>query len=183
MPSLRKLTTALVGSALLATSASPAFARPWGHGGWDRPGWGGGWGYRHRPHRHYRHRDGFDFGDFVLGAIVAGGIAAAIASSKENRDRDRSGGRYEDRSSDRAAEDRAAELCSDAAESEAARQGARDARVADISYVGRDGEGWRVEGRLADRDRYRIGDAFVCGVRDGRVDYVRISDAPDAYRG
>jgi hypothetical protein len=180
MSSLRKLTTALVGSALLATSASPALARPWGHGGWDRPGWG----YRHRPHRHYR-GDGFDFGDFLLGAIVAGGIAAAIASSKEKRDgnRDRSGGRYEDRSSDRAVEDRAAELCSDAAESEAARQGNRDARVADISYVGRDGDGWRVEGRLSDRDRYRIGDAFVCGVSNGRVDYVRISDAPDTYRG
>jgi hypothetical protein len=82
-----------------------------------------------------------------------------------------------------ATEDRAAELCSDAAESEAARQGNRDARVADISYVGRDGDGWRVEGRLSDRDRYRIGDAFVCGVSNGRVDYVRISDAPDTYRG
>lgn len=185
MSTHRKLTAALAGAALVLSSASPALARPWGHGGWDRPGWGshgGSWG-GHRRYRGYRHRDGFDFGDFVLGAIVAGGIAAAIASAK---DRDRDGGRDRDGrygARDSAAENRAAELCSEAAEREAGRRGDRDARVEDISYVGRDGDGWRVEGRLADRDRYQDGAPFVCGVTDGRIDYVRIDAGRDAYRG
>ena len=62
-------------AALLATSM-PAMARPgygWG-GGWNGPGYGHGWGggYRHRD------RDRFDFGDFLLGAVIIGVLGGLI---------------------------------------------------------------------------------------------------------
>lgn len=170
-------------AALLVTSATPAMARP-GHG-WDRPGYGNGYRYGQRPRwgygrggGYYRRGDGIDFGDVVLGAIIAGGLYAAVTAAQKDKAGDKvySGDpRPQKLDADRKAEDQAADLCADAAEREAAKAG-RDESVEQISDVARDGDGWRVEGRLEDRSRYQDGRPFVCGVRFGKVDFVQLGD-------
>ena len=153
-------------------------------------GWGEYRGYRgYRGHR--RHRDGISGGDVLAGILVIGGIAAiASAASKNNRDRryeDRDyrneNARYDDRRADTRGNDRydrgtgdmesAINVCSDAAE----RQAGRDARVSAIESVVRDGEGWRVEGELSNSDER----SFLCGARDGRVDFVQLGDGELAF--
>ncbi len=59
----------------------------------------------------------------------------------------------------------AVEACSSAAE----RDGAR---VEEIRNVTRDGEGWRVEGRLSGGKD----DDFTCGATNGEVDFVQFGD-------
>lgn len=155
---------AATAAALLAT-AMPAEARP--RYGYHPPGYGYGYGHGRR-----HHRDGFDFGDFLLGAVVAGGIVAAVASA-----RDRDGRPRGDRASSPprdGEQDAAADACADAAE----RQAGGDARVTDVRSVSRDGDGWRVEGTVTTGgdSSYRDDRGFQCGVRYGRVDFVQLGD-------
>lgn len=161
-----------VAAALLATSM-PAMARPgygWS-GGWSGPGYGHGWGggYRHRD------RDRFDFGDFLLGAVIIGGIAAVAADASNRKGRPRQNGADGNRADDD--QNRAVDVCSAAAESQASRY-SNKARVTDISLVRRDGDGWRVEGMVASGDGrdYRDDRSFQCGVRYGRVDFLQLGD-------
>ncbi len=137
---------------------------------------------RYRRYRDYRHyRDRTDVGDVIAGVLILGGIAAVIdaASNSERRDR---GDRYERNSPPRYPEQRyndsdeinaAADRCAYAAEQRAG----GDARVETISSVVRDGNGWRVEGMVAN---YGGGENFQCGVTNGRVDYIQLS-GPDYF--
>lgn len=151
---------------LLATSATPGFARP-------GPGWGGWGGYG----RHWHHHDGDGFGNFLLGAIVAGGIVAVASSAvRANKDRGNdvaAGGRDGRSPTDRRnwtdAENDAANVCADGAEAFSSRRGI-DARVDDIDYIDRDGEGYRIEGRL------ESGQGFNCGVRNNELTYIQFED-------
>lgn len=154
--------------ALLATSM-PAMARP--RYGYHPPAFGYGYGQYGRGYR----RDRFDFGDFLLGAVLAGGVVAAVSSAR-NRDgrpsTERSGSRVPDRD-----QEAATDACAVAVERQAGRYAA-DARVTDVDTVSRDGEGWRVEGVVATgEDRsYRDSRRFQCGVRYGQVDFVQLGD-------
>lgn len=135
--------------AMVASVASPAAARPY---------WGG--------HGYYHHHGGDAFDNFLLGGLLIGG-AVAIASSASRDDRPvyRSDTVVDVR--DAGDEARAVtSICSDAAE------GMSHSRVTGIDSVGREGDGWRVEGTVdagrGDRD-------FSCGTRYGRVDYVQLA--------
>lgn len=160
---------ALAAAAALAMTSTPAMARHW-------------------------HRDrGIDGGDVLAGVLIIGGIAAiAAAASKSARDkrerearypdrrypsdrdyrdyrdyRDRSGGYGEPRYDDRpygsggwrgeGSMDAAIETCIGEVER------GRD-RVDTVDAVNREGDGWRVEGRVEG------GREFGCSVdRDGRM--------------
>lgn len=155
-------------AALLATSM-PAMARP--RYGYHSPAFGNGYGHYGRRY----HRNRFDFGDFLLGAVIAGGVVAAVSSA---RDRDRRP--REDRADSRAFDhdqEAAADACASAVERQASRN-SDDARVTDVDRVNRDGEGWRVEGVVATGDERSYGDTrrFQCGVRYGQVDFVQLGD-------
>lgn len=165
MTMLRKTLGATVIAAMLATSATPALARP---------GWGG-YG------RHWHHHDGDGFGNFLLGAVVAGGIVA-LASSASGAQHDRGGVSYgdarEDRPSDEAAQDSrnwtdaensAADACADGAEALASRRGIEN-KVDDIRYVDPDRNGYRVEGVMQD------GRPFSCGINRGELTYIQFGD-------
>lgn len=156
-----------------------------------------GWrGYRgHRGYRgyrgHRRHRDRIDGGDILAGILVIGGIAAiASAASKNDRDRradDRNyrynNPRYDDRRSDSREDYRtergteAMESAISACSSAAERQAGSDARVSAIDSVVRDGDGWRVEGELANSNER----TFLCGATDGRVDFVQLGNGSLAF--
>jgi hypothetical protein len=153
--------------------------------------------------RHRRHRDGFDFGDAVVGAIVAGGLIAVLSSaSKKKREDDRpldpaSEPRGDwDRSRDgdwswqdrdwpnRTNEERAAiAVCAREAEDLGSRYGG-DARVREIAGVDREGGEYRVRGLVEarrdregrDDDRGRNEDAFTCYVRNDRITDFRFSE-------
>lgn len=163
-------------AAMLASSATPALARP-GHG------WGNGWGgYGGRWHgRHH----GDAFGNVLLGAVIAGGLfAVASAASKAKKERDngvvyggdssRDDGQADARREDAPssprnwsdAENDAANVCADSAEALASKRGV-DARVDDIDFIDRDGESYRVEGRM------QGGRPFNCGVRNGELTYIQ----------
>ncbi|MCB2079495.1 MAG: hypothetical protein KDE55_17595 [Novosphingobium sp.] len=158
-------------------TATPVLARGWGDYG----------GYRHH------HRDRIDGGDILAGILVIGGIAAiasaASKSAKDNRERDRrypdddyrSGrnGDYRNAPGGYGSDDRddryrqgpgsgdislgtAVDACVD--EVERAR---RD--VDSVDSVGREGDGYRVEGRVTD------GRDFSCTVdADGRIRRVAV---------
>ncbi len=155
--------------AMLAGAVSPAAARPyWGGGGGYYGGYGRGY------YGGYGHRGGGDaFGNFLLGGLIVGGAVAIASSASRNSDSRNSGTRSlpADRIDDvrGAGEDarEVASICSDAAETMAR------GRVLGVDSVGRDGDGWRVEGSVsADRgDRH-----FSCGARAGRVDFVQLGD-------
>lgn len=181
MTGLRKMMATTVAGALLATSATPALARP---GGWGNPGWGGGWG----GHRRWRHRDGIDVGDVILGAIIIGGIAAvASAASNSGRDRTRNrdgnwGGGW---SRDEGTEDEAVDACARAAEREGSRYG-NGAKVEDITSVARQDGGYRIHGVVsADRSygngRYNDNSRFSCSVRYGQVEDIHFDDDRSAF--
>jgi hypothetical protein len=175
MAALKKTLGATIIAAMLATSAAPAFARP-GYG-WGNPhGWGGHGGGRWR-----RDRDD-DFGSFLLGAVIAGGIIA-IASSAAKAKKDRDNGVVYGGDSNRSdggsraeapresrnwtdAQNDAANVCADGAEALASKRGV-EAKVDDIDFVERDGEGYRVEGRMDG------GRSFNCGVRSGELTYIQ----------
>ena len=154
----KMLIGAVAGVAMLAGAASPAAAR----GYWGGPRWGGGY---------YRHGGGDAFGNFLLGAVIAGGAVAIETSAGKNRDRDdrpdvRSNGRFDMRGAGEDARE-VASICSEAAESMAR------GRVLGVDSVGRDGDGWRVEG-MVDADRGQR--HFSCGAREGRVDFVQLAE-------
>ena len=167
MTMLRKTCGSAIIASMLAASATPALARP-GYG------WGG-WGYG----RHWHHHGGDGFGNFLLGAIVAGG-AIALASSASKTSRERDGVSYgtsdyyydrgreisEDPRSWSDAEYAAADACADGVEALASRRG-DDQKVDDIRSVDPDRNGYRVEGVMAS------GRPFVCGVNRGEVTYIQ----------
>lgn len=173
MANARKLIGSAVIAAMLAGAAAPAAARPWGY----------------YPHRHWHRGGGDGVGNFLLGALVAGGVIAAVSAANKNKvagqaergydDVPPPGGAYSDdgRSVDPASEeDAAVDACADAAGAQAASRYDRDARVDDISYSGRDGQGWRVEGNVATGYQGQIRHHFVCGVRAAQVDFVQFVD-------
>lgn len=153
-------------AAAASMAATPALAR-------DR-GWGGGWGHRHH--------DGDGFGDFLTGVLVIGGIAA-VASAVANSHKDRNEPppqRYPDRAypadergADYGADNRpewragqginaAVNRCMDAVET------GRD-RVDSVDAVSRQGDGWRIDGRM-EGDR-----PFTCAIdSDGGVRDVHV---------
>lgn len=181
MKSLRKTLGLATIAAMLMTSTAPALARP--RHGWDGP-YGGGWSGGYGDYgRHHRRHNGDAFGNFLLGAVVAGGIiAVASAASKNAREKregtvggsSSSGG---DQRNWTQAENDAADMCADGVEALAAKQRGGQAKVEDIESVTRDGnDGYRVEGRLEG------GKAFVCGTNRGEVTYVQFSDDKVAWR-
>ncbi|MBB4633218.1 hypothetical protein [Sphingosinicella soli] len=134
--------------------------------------------------RHHRRGDGFDLGDAIVGAVVAGGLIAVLsgASKKKKEQEDRPldprwepegdwnrDGTYGGRDSDiswqdrdwnnRTQEERAAiSTCAREAEDLGSRYG-REARVNDIRGLERQGGEYRVSGRVEmrgdDRDDRR----------------------------
>jgi hypothetical protein len=124
----------------------------------------------HRWHR----RDRVDAGDVVAGVLVIGAIAAIASAANSNRDREnrypqrypapdarydyRDGPRDWRYDSDRGL-DRAVDMC--------AREVERNGRIDRVDGVDRNGDGWRVTGKLA------TGAQFTCSIGDdGRVDAV-----------
>lgn len=160
----------LVASSMFTLSVS-ADARPRWHPRYDN-------GWRHRG-------GGVDAGDLILGAIIAGGIFAAVSAAKKNgglggigSDRNGRDDRFPGNDANpQAREDEAASLCADAAES-AARADDSGVRVRDITSVTPDGaDSWRVEGVLESaRGRSYRDRNFVCGTTAGRVDFVRFGE-------
>ena len=169
---------ALALAASLSMAATPALAQGWGGG------WGGG--------RH--HDDGISAGDVFAGVLVLGTIAAiASASSKSNRDsqarssdtRDQTyreeAPRYSDRQASRDQDSRSYAYNArgiDGAVDSCVSEVERSSRSVDsVDTVNRDGDGWRVEGRV------RGGTAFACSVANGgRIRSVTV-DGHAAYAG
>jgi hypothetical protein len=158
----------LAAAAVLSMAVAPAVAEA---RGW-RGGWGGGWGHRHH--------DRVDAGDIFAGILIIGGIAAiASAASKADRDRRaRTSERDRDYRDDREArQDRGDTRYGrddrpswqegrgiDNAVNQCVGEVERSARVDSVENVGRDGDGWRVEGRVAG------GRSFACAIgTDGRI--------------
>lgn len=153
-------------AAAATMAATPALAR-------DR-GWGGGWGHRHHD---------TDFGDVLAGVLIIGGIAAiASAASKPDRSRDDPPPQpYPDRAypadergADYAADNRpvwragqgidaAVNHCMDAVET------GRE-RVDSVDSVSRDGDGWRIDGRMAGNGNFTCAIGADGAVRDAHVD-------------
>jgi hypothetical protein len=156
---------ALAAAAALSLVATPAMAR--------------GWGWRHH------HHNDIDAGDVFGGLLIVGGIAAiASAVSKSNKDRqardydrDRD---YADRdyvppqrySDERGHDDRDGRggnwrsgLSVDGAVDACVGEVERGSRSIDsVDAVNRDGDGWRVQGRIRD------GRDFTCSVDgEGRI--------------
>ena len=161
---------ALASAAALSMTATPALADGWRH-------------YRH-------HHDGLDAGDVFAGLLVIGGIAAiASAASNSNKKRREDEYRYPDsRYPDRDYREPEYRAPSsgyrDYPEQRDSREMYRssssyigeavdrcideiergDRRVDGVDSVWRDGEGWRVDGRVDD------GRDFSCAIdRDGRI--------------
>ena len=133
-----------------------------------------------------RDRDDIDVGDVIAGAVIIGGIAAAISAIDNGNDRYRGRGYYRGGSARSAVEQ-----CVYAAERNASRYSYRGsgAQVTDIRNINRKRDGYTVKGRIAvntnNRDwrrgwgndyrgwdnRYSGYDAgkFTCDVRYGRV--------------
>lgn len=171
MTSFYKRSAALLASAAaFSMMATPAMARDWG--------WGGGWGGR------YHHRDrGIDGGDILAGILIIGGIAAiASAASKSSKDsrkndeyrypdqtpqNDRSAGYGQDNRPEwqenaGSAMNTAINRCMD--EIDRGQTG-----VDAVDSVNREGEGWRVQGRV------NGGSNFTCAIDgEGRIRQVSI---------
>lgn len=163
----------LASAAVLSMVATPAMARPrgWG-GGWG--GWGGGWGHRHH--------DGIDGGDVLAGILIIGGIAAIASAASSNNKARRAEPEYrypdppvrQDQRGYAGNDDRpqwnegtgingAINRCID--EVSRGKTG-----VDTVDSVNRDGEGWRVQGKVTS------GDDFTCSVDgDGRIRQVAIA--------
>ena len=169
----------LASAAALSLLASPALAdRGWGGG------YGGGWCHR-------EHHD--DTGAWVVGGIIGIGIIAAIASAASKSGRDRQARnpdgdyRYD---GDRGGDDRSRDYGRNSADDDGYRgsysgngrsiDGAVDAcvgevergstRVDTVDNAGRDGNGWRVTGRV------NGGRSFECSV-DGQGRVARVTVA------
>ena len=158
----------LASAAALSMAATPALAG-------DRWGWGGGWG---------RHHDRVDAGDVLAGILIIGGIAAvASAASKASKNRRSDDYRYPDdrdyrgedyRSRDYRAEDyRGTAYSGDMNEAvnrciDEVNRG--KSRVESVDGAERDGNGWRVRGRVDGNED------FSCAIDgDGRIRQVSIN--------
>jgi hypothetical protein len=173
----RKALGGVLAATLLATSAAPAMARPWGHGGYGH----GGYGYGHRYHR------GSGVAGALIGGLVIGGAAVAIGSAIDN-DNDRRAYAYNDTPPPQpastpaiASQGEAVDACSAVAADET-----RGGQVNDITRAARWADGWQVEG-VVDRgttaaNGYRALDRFSCTVRFGEVDDFRIDGQAVALR-
>lgn len=170
----RKSAAALALLASVSMVATPALAR-------DR-NWGGDWG---------RHHDRVDAGDVLTGILIIGGIAAIASAAsdgnkrareRERQQRDERDYRYErpEQTQDYGREDARPEWREGGADSRSGTgvggglNGAVEACVNDaerggrhvdgVEAVNRQGDGWRVEGRMAG------GASFSCTIDgDGRV--------------
>ena len=167
---MRGVMSAAVMVAMLS-AAAPASAQ---YRGWDRP-----------PPRH-RHDGGNGIGGFLLGALVAGGLVAAISSASRAAPRTQGADAYPppnppgDASPSQADEDAAVSACAAAAESEA-RRDYRIAQVDRIIAVDPDGPGFAVKGELLTRADYReAGERrlFRCSVDGEAVRRVAIDPLP-----
>ncbi len=147
MKNLNKALVGTVAAGAMAFSAAPAVARD---------------------------NDRIDAGEVIAGALIIGGIAAVISSSKKDRDgryydrrgyRDRDYRRTNQRYRDynqrgyrhRLSQREAITKCVNRAERRAIRYGARRADVTDIRDVERTRHGWKVKGRIAVQSRYYRG--------------------------
>jgi hypothetical protein len=159
--------TALVATAMLATSVTPAMAQ----------GVYGGFGYgNHGYDRGRRHHDrGISAGDVIAGVAIIGVIAAiaGAASKSNNRSRDRgSEGNIN-------SEDQAADACASRVE----QYYGNNARVRSVDDVQRTRDGYSVRGTVNMNDRNdRNTQRFTCSIRYGQVEDVRADDGL-AYRG
>lgn len=94
-----------------------------------------------------RDHNKIDAGDVVAGALIIGGLAAILGSSKKNQYDDRYS--YRDRDyRPRGNSERAIRKCVRAVERDARRAGYRFANVTEIRDVDRERRGWEVKGRL-----------------------------------
>jgi hypothetical protein len=163
---------ALSSAAALAMTATPAFADRWG---------GGGWG----------HRDRHDDTGWIVGGIIGIGVIAAIAASASSKKKREEEARYPNReyrnddyrgsdsrndgyATDRDYRSNDANRSSTSRANSRGIDGAVDTcvyevergsnRVDTVDSVDRDGEGWRVTGRMSG------GREFACSTdRDGRI--------------
>jgi hypothetical protein len=146
--------------------------------------------------RRYRHRyhDRVDAGDVIAGIGILAGIAIIADAASKSKKRDREVRRYpqeypqpypqdnrqDSRQSYPERDDRPADYGNNASNSdlgeavtacsrEAESRSGRNVRVEEISSVVRDGDAWRVEGRVSGNNAA----GFSCGVTAGRVDYFR----------
>ena len=157
--------SALAAAAALSLTATPAMARGW--------------------HRH--HRDGIDAGDVLAGVLILGGIAAiASAASKSSRERQaRADDRYRDSRDYRDDNARYVPPVDDRSQDYSDRPGSNwrsglsvdgavdacvgeveqgDRSIDSVETVNREGDGWRVSGRM------RGGRDFACSIDgQGRV--------------
>ncbi len=165
---VRKSAAALALLASVSMAATPALAR-------DRS-----WG---------RHHDRVDAGDILTGILIIGGIAAIAGaagdSNKRQREREQREQDQRDWRSGDAAQDSRGYAGDDARPEWREGTGINSAiqrctseiergnsRVADVEAVNKQGDGWRVEGRMAG------GQTFTCAVdRDGRIRSATVGDA------
>jgi hypothetical protein len=191
MGNLSTLTGGVAALALIVGGATPAAAQGWGRHGpavYGYPGGSIGWGGHQR-----RHRDNFDFGDFLGVAAILGAVAVIASSSERKRrderprtddrrddDRRAQEPRFEDRSmgdsqfdAASGSEDVAIDACAFAARDE----GSRDGLFAEVREVGTvraatDG-GWTVSGVIDQKETFRASAiqarSFTCIWRGGRV--------------
>jgi hypothetical protein len=170
--------TALVTTAMLATSVTPAMAQGvYGGFGYGNQGFGQGYGNRGYD-RHRRHNRGVSAGDVIAGVAIIGVLAAiaGAASKSSNRNGD---DRYRGNIN---SEDQAADACASRVEQ---RYG-NSARVRNIDTVNRTRDGYEVRGTVETNERSDRDDRgtqrFTCSIRYGQVEDVRI-DSGYAYRG
>lgn len=161
---VRTSAAALALLASVSMAATPALAR-------DRSWGGGGWG---------RHNDRVDAGDVITGILILGGIAAIASASSDNGKRQRERERQEreareyrdaERQDSRgyAGDDNRPEWSEGSGINSAIQRCTSEiergnSRVEGVEAVNKQGDGWRVEGRMAG------GESFACAVdRDGRI--------------
>lgn len=159
----------LLSAAALSMVSTPALANH---------NWG--WGGRH-------HRDRVDAGDVLTGILIIGGIAAiASAASSKNKKSQRYERREESYPDNRDQRDYSRDDDRPEWQDQQGREAAGgdinsainrcmsevsrgSSRVQDVDSVAREGEGWRVMGRMS------TGSSFSCAVdRDGRIRNVNI---------
>ncbi|GAA0487965.1 hypothetical protein GCM10009096_33630 [Parasphingorhabdus litoris] len=166
---MNSLKTAIVGTAAataMAFSATPAMAKDYD-------------------------RDGIGAGEVIAGAVVLGGLAAILSSSKKDKysssyyDRDYRDRRYGYGDRKRIRPRRAVNKCVRAAERKASYYGRAD--VTQIRDVKRTRYGYKIKGRLVVKDGYRgyrrsyDRGKFTCYVEGRRVSGVRLKDLRHRY--
>ena len=156
--------TALVATAMLATSVTPAMAQGFPGGGYGNP-------YGNRYGRH--HNRGVSAGDVIAGVAIIGVLAAIVGAASKSNNRNRG---YEGNIN---SEDQAADACASRVEQ---RYG-NSVRVRGIDNVQRTRDGYEVRGTIETNDRDDRGtQRFTCSIRYGQVEDVRI-DSGYAYQG